>query len=235
MDKQEYQEIGDPVTKDVNEKVEKTEEDKLINVSTDDEEKEKPMPSFIAQEAKKADVGFYVFQVLLCLIGGAFAAYVGSNHVASECAQPVAIWLQILGGTIAAIGVLWWAALFGLKRIRKIKIRMWVNRIFGALLVLSGIFFIVWLAIGHYWVFQTSKVDCNPGLYLTGLWFIIGIYIDIIAMLCLQCSVAMCLVCCAVFRSQSKEEDPSIQASEPLHEKDPENPIEEQENPEKIN
>jgi len=45
----------------------------------------------------------------------------------------------------------------------------------------------------------------------------------------------MCLVCCAVFRGQSKEEEnPSIQASEPLHEKEPENPMEEQENPEKV-
>jgi len=82
------------------------------------------------RKQKKADVGFYVLQVLLCVLGGAFAAYVGSNHVASECAQPVAIWLQILGGTIAAIGLLWWLALFGLKRIKRIKVRMWVNRFF---------------------------------------------------------------------------------------------------------
>jgi len=218
MQKEEYQEIGEPAPKpEDGEKDDQpnSEEDKLVNI--EDEDKDKQMPDFIAAEAKRADVGFYVLQVIASLGAGAFAAYSGYHHSDAECGHPVAFWLQIIGVTIVSIGLLWWIALFALKYIRKSKLRGYTSRFFSGLLGLIGIFFIVWWVLGHVWVFQTSRADCDSSLYLTGLWFIIGVYIYTVVMICLQCWVAMCLVCCAVFRpsfgqkEQISNEDPTQQ------------------------
>jgi len=112
---------------------------------------------------------------------------------------------------------------------------------FSGLLMIIGIFFIVWWVLGHVWVFQTSRADCDGSLYLTGLWFIIGVYIYTVVMICLQCWVAMCLVCCAVFRpsfghreeqqQQVQNEDPTTQ--QPLV-KDEEETQDGQEKPDQV-
>jgi len=239
MQKQEYQEIGDPATNQENgvekEEPQKTEEDKLVNVEEDD--KDKQMPDFIAAEAKRADIGFYVLQVVASLAAGAFAAYSGYHHSEAECGHPVAFWLQVIGVTIISIGILWWIALFALKYIRRQKLRGYTSRFFSFLLFVIGAFFIAWWVLGHVWVFQTSKADCDSSLYLTGLWFIIGVYVYTVVMICLQCWVAMCLVCCAVFRpfggnKQEPEQQPSDpQTEQPLvHEQDQENPDDQDQN-----
>jgi len=243
MQKEEYQEIGEPAPKaeDGGEKEDQpnTEEDKLVNI--EEEDKDKQMPDFIAAEAKKADVGFYVLQVIASLGAGAFAAYSGYHHSEAECGHPVAFWLQIIGVTIVSIGLLWWIALFALKYIRKSKLRGYTSKFFSGLLMVIGIFFIVWWVLGHVWVFQTSRADCDGSLYLTGLWFIIGVYIYTVVMICLQCWVAMCLVCCAVFRpsfghreeqqQQVQNEDPTTQ--QPLV-KDEEETQDGQEKPDQV-
>jgi len=218
MQKQEYQEIGDPVIK-VETAAESKEEEKQDNesdklVQVEEEDKDKQMPDFIAAEAKRADVGFYVLQVLASLGAGCFAAWSGYDHANVDCAHPVAFWLQITGATIVSIGLLWWVALFALKYIKRTKARGWANKFFSFLLVLIGIFFVIWWILGHVWVFQTSKNDCDDSLYLTGLWFIIGVYIYMVMMMCLQCWVAMCLVCCAVFRPFRRDHEPLDQANE---------------------
>jgi hypothetical protein len=211
MQKQDYQEIGDPVIKDEVNGSEREEEkqgdetDKLVNIDGEDD-KDKQMPDFIAAEAKKADIGFYVLQVLASLGAGCFAAYSGYNHSEMDCSHPVAFWLEVTGATIVSIGLLWWVALFALKYIKRTKMRGTANKFFSFLLVCIGIFFVVWWVLGHVWVFQTSKSDCDSNLYLTGLWFIIGVYIYLVLMMCLQCWVAMCLVCCAVFRPFRRDE-----------------------------
>jgi len=209
----------------------------LVNIEEDD--KDKQMPDFIAAEAKRADIGFYVLQVVASLAAGAFAAYSGYRNSDVECGHPVAFWLQIIGVTIVSIGILWWIALFALKYIRTQKMRGYTSKFFSFLLFLIGAFFIVWWVLGHVWVFQTSPADCDANLYLTGLWFIIGVYIYTVVMICLQCWVAMCLVCCAVFRPFGKTEQQQLQSTDPqseqplVHEKDQENP-EEQENQNKV-
>jgi len=215
MQKQDYQEIGDPVTIEVNgekEENKQEESDKLVQIEEDQGKKE--MPDYIAVEAKKADIGFYIIQVIVSLVAGVFATWSGYSNMSTVCSHPVATWLEISGLTIVSIGLLWWVALFALKYIRKNKLRSNLSRGFGAVLVVVGIFFVVWWVMGHVWVFQTSKTDCDEDLYLTGLWFIIGVYIYMVMMMCLQCWVAMCLVCCAVFRRPHEPEQPVDGASE---------------------
>jgi len=223
-EKHEYQEIGEPTPKVEDGSAEK-EEDKQSETSKlkpDEEETQKEqMPDFIQQEAKKADVAFYVVQMLACIAAGGFAAY--SGHMASEssCSHPVAMWLLITGVTIFSIGLLWWLALLTIKCGKhRAWIKVLANKIATGFLLVATLFFLIWWIMGHIWIFQSSRNDCDEALYLTGLWFIIGSYIYLVFTICMQCWVAMCLVCCAVFRPINNKEEPAS-SDQPANEQQP--------------
>jgi len=209
MQKQDYQEIGEPTIKVEDGSLLDKEDEKPEESEKAPEDEDKQMPEFVAAEAKRADVGFYVLQMIASVGAGGFAAYVGHFNHETQCSQPIATWLFITGATIVALGLLWWLALFALKFLRNgSKVRNCLHKMAAAVLCLSTLFFLAWWVMGHVWIFSSSKNDCDEALYLTGLWFIVGVYMYLIFTMCLQCWVAMCLVCCAVFRPFRKDNGP---------------------------
>jgi len=209
MQKQDYQEIDDPAIKVEDGSLLDKEDEKPEESEKTTEDDDKQMPEFIASEAKRADVGFYVLQMLASLAAGGFAAYVGHYHSTKECSQPIATWLFITGATIVILGLLWWLAIFALKYLRTgTKVKSCLRNFTASVLCLSTLFFLAWWVMGHVWIFSSSKNDCDESLYLTGLWFLVGVYMYLVFTMCMQCWVAMCLVCCAVFRPFRKNTTP---------------------------
>jgi len=125
----------------------------------------------------------WIIQTIISLGGSIYAVRTGSVYLHLDCSKPIAVWLIAIGCATILFDSMWVIC----RAIIDGRYRSGINTFIYKFMWLTLFFLFIWVICGQVWVFTSSKENCAKGLYLTGWWYLVGVYIFCGTMLIWHC------------------------------------------------